>query len=76
MRALPRDAYVPLISGPIQEYVRRWLSGHYERGPGTVKELFAEAAWNAVRGPGVVGGGSARDQGTGRSSTAPEGSNR
>jgi AcrR family transcriptional regulator len=36
----------------------------------------AEAAWNAVRGPGVVGGGSARDQGTGRSSTAPEGSNR
>jgi AcrR family transcriptional regulator len=76
MRALPRDAYVPLISGPIQEYVRRWLSGHYERGPGTVKELFAEAAWNAVRGPGAVGGGSARDQGTGRSSTAPEGSNR
>jgi AcrR family transcriptional regulator len=27
MRALPPDAYVPLISGPIQEYVRRWLSG-------------------------------------------------
>jgi AcrR family transcriptional regulator len=49
MRALPIDAYVPLISGPIQEYVRRWLSGHYERPPGTMKELFAEAAWQAVR---------------------------
>lgn len=50
MRALPRDTYVPLISGPIQEYLRRWLSGHYERPPGSVRELFAEAAWRAVRG--------------------------
>lgn len=49
MRALPADAYVPLISGPIQEYVRRWLSGHYERPPGAMKELFADAAWKAVR---------------------------
>lgn len=49
MRALPPDAYVPLISGPIQEYVRRWLSGHYERAPGAMKELFAEAAWKSVR---------------------------
>jgi len=49
MRALPPDAYVPLISGPIQEYVRRWLSGHYERPPGAMKELFADAAWKAVR---------------------------
>lgn len=52
MRALPADAYVPLISGPIQEYVRRWLSGHYERPPGVMKELFAQAAWNAVRAEG------------------------
>jgi hypothetical protein len=49
MRALPPDAYVPLISGPIQEYVRRWLSGHYERPPGAIKELFADAAWKSVR---------------------------
>jgi AcrR family transcriptional regulator len=48
MRALPPDAYVPLISGPIHEYVRRWLSGHYERPPGALKELFADAAWRAV----------------------------
>lgn len=49
MRALPPNAYVPLISGPTQEYVRRWLSGHYERPPGAMKELFADAAWKSVR---------------------------
>lgn len=50
MRILPIEAYVPLISGPIQEYVRRWLSGHHSNGPLKVKALFAEAAWNAVKG--------------------------
>ncbi len=50
MRRLPREVYVPLISGPIQEYVRRWLSGHYERSPVSLKSLFADAAWNAVKG--------------------------
>lgn len=49
MRALPPETYVPLISGPIQEYVRRWLSGHSERPLGAVKELFADAAWKSVR---------------------------
>ena len=50
MRILPVEAYVPLISGPIQEYVRRWLSGQHPNGPRQVKVLFAEAAWNAVKG--------------------------
>jgi len=50
MRTLPPEVYVPLISGPIQEYVRRWLSGHYERSPVSLKAVFAEAAWNAVKG--------------------------
>ena len=49
MRVLPVDTYVPLISGPIQEYVRRWLSGHHRHNPRRVKALFAEAAWNAVK---------------------------
>ena len=49
MRVLPVDTYVPLISGPIQEYVRRWLSGHHQHSPRRVKALFAEAAWNAVK---------------------------
>lgn len=50
VRVLPVDAYVPLISGPIQEYVRRWLSGHHPNPPAKVKTLFADAAWNAVKG--------------------------
>ncbi len=50
MRILPIETYVPLISGPIQEYVRRWLSGHHPTSPRQVKDLFAEAAWNAVKG--------------------------
>jgi len=48
MRLLPAETYVPLISGPIQEYVRRWLSGHNARSPRKVREVFADAAWNAV----------------------------
>jgi AcrR family transcriptional regulator len=50
IRALPVDVYVPLISGPIQEYVRRWLSGHHRHSPRKVEGLFADAAWNAVKG--------------------------
>ena len=49
MRVLPVETYVPLISGATQEYVRRWLSGHHDKGPEEVKTLFAEAAWNAVK---------------------------
>ncbi|MGE0625327.1 MAG: TetR/AcrR family transcriptional regulator [Pseudomonadales bacterium] len=49
MRHLPPETYVPLISGPIQEYVRRWLSGHHAKGPRQVKALFAQAAWGAVK---------------------------
>jgi hypothetical protein len=50
MRQLPIDAYVPLISGPIQEYVRRWLSGHHDISPKQVEDVFSDAAWNAVKG--------------------------
>ena len=46
---LPLHAYVPLISGPIEAYVRRWLSGDAP-SPEHVQHLFADAAWNAVKG--------------------------
>jgi AcrR family transcriptional regulator len=49
MRRLPADTYVPLISGPMQEYVRRWLSDQ-AGNPARVKGIFADAAWNAVKG--------------------------
>ena len=52
MRALPLDTYVPLISGPVQEFTRRWLSGQSGSGSSIsreMKELFADAAWKAVK---------------------------
>jgi len=50
IRLLSVDVYVPLISGPIQDYVRRWLSGDHKVVPRKVEALFADAAWNAVKG--------------------------
>lgn len=49
MRALPPETYVPLISGPIRDYTRQWLSGRVQKEPAAVKGVFAEAAWNAVK---------------------------
>jgi len=49
MKALPIDAYVPIISGPIQDYTRAWLAGQVKESPAKVKAVFADAAWNAVR---------------------------
>ncbi len=49
MKALPIDTYVPIISGPIQDYTRYWLSGQVKESPAKVKSVFADAAWNAVR---------------------------
>ena len=50
MRQLPSDAYVPLITGAVQEYARRWLAGQAEASPRKLREVFADAAWQAVRG--------------------------
>jgi AcrR family transcriptional regulator len=50
MKALPVDTYVPIISGPIQDYTRHWLAGQVKDSPAKVKDVFADAAWNAVRG--------------------------
>ena len=50
MKALPIDTYVPIISGPIQDYTRYWLAGQVKESPAKVKSVFADAAWNAVRG--------------------------
>ena len=50
MKALPVDTYVPIISGPIQDYTRHWLAGQVKDSPAKMKDVFADAAWNAVRG--------------------------
>ncbi len=49
MRVLPPETYVPLISGPIRDYTRQWLSGRVQKEPAQVQGVFAEAAWNAVK---------------------------
>jgi AcrR family transcriptional regulator len=66
MRQLPQDTYVPIIGGPIEEYFRRWFAGECKLSPAAVKDVFAEAAWSAVRGTTA--------QGSGRSPTSPDGS--
>jgi len=50
MKSLPLDTYVPLISGPVQEYTRRWLARQVDRTPASLNSVFSDAAWNAVRG--------------------------
>jgi AcrR family transcriptional regulator len=49
MKGLPIHTYVPLISAPIQDYTRHWLAGRVDDAPAKVKNVFAEAAWNAVK---------------------------
>jgi AcrR family transcriptional regulator len=49
MKQLPADTYVPIISGPIQDYARQWLSGQLPTPPSEVKHIFAEAAWRGVQ---------------------------
>jgi len=49
MKRLPVDTYVPIISGPIQDYARHWLAGQTNASPAKAKNVFADAAWNAVR---------------------------
>ena len=49
MKILPVESYIPIISGPIQEYTRRWLAGQIKQPPAELKIVFADAAWNSVR---------------------------
>lgn len=50
MRILPVETYIPIISGPIQDYARHWLAGQFKDSPAKVKGVFADAAWSAVKG--------------------------
>jgi AcrR family transcriptional regulator len=48
MKMLPPTTYIPIISGPIEDYTRAWLSGRTDRPPAAVKGVFADAAWAAM----------------------------
>lgn len=49
MKQLPPETYIPIISGPVEDYARLWLSGRTRTPLSEVAEVFADAAWNAVR---------------------------
>lgn len=50
LRPLPRDVYASLVLGPVHDYARRALSGQTREKLSRHKELFADAAWQSVRG--------------------------
>jgi AcrR family transcriptional regulator len=49
IRLLPKETYIPIISGPIEDYARHWLAGQFRASPADVKNVFADAAWHGVR---------------------------
>lgn len=49
MKRLPLECYSSLITGAAHDYARLWLSGRVKSNIKTHRELFADAAWNAVK---------------------------
>lgn len=50
-RRLPRECWAPLVLGPVHDYARRWLNGQVKTAIAVHADVFADAAWNAVRHP-------------------------
>lgn len=50
LKALPFEVYHSLIIGPAQDYALRWLRGDARQSLAELRELYAEAAWQSVRG--------------------------
>jgi AcrR family transcriptional regulator len=49
LKALPRECYPSLITGPVHDYARLWLSGRAKTDIKAYREVFAEAAWSSVK---------------------------
>lgn len=49
MKKFPREVYGSLIIGPAHDYARLWLSGRAKTDIRAYRDLFADAAWAAVR---------------------------
>lgn len=49
LKKLPLEVYGPLITGPAHDYTRLWLSGRAKTDIKAYREIFAEAAWRAVK---------------------------
>jgi AcrR family transcriptional regulator len=49
LKKLPQEVYASLIVGPAHDYARLWLSGRAKTDIKAYREIFADAAWNAVK---------------------------
>ncbi|WP_019141640.1 TetR/AcrR family transcriptional regulator [Noviherbaspirillum massiliense] len=49
LKTLPMEVVGSLITGPAHDYARLWLSGRVKTNIRTYREIFAEAAWNALK---------------------------
>lgn len=49
LKKLPGECFSSLIIGPAHDYARLWLSGRARTDIKAYREIFAEAAWNAVK---------------------------
>lgn len=56
--AIPAELYAAQLIGPAQEFLRLWLSGRCRIDPKAAAPQLAEAAWRALRGPGIPAGNS------------------
>ena len=50
LKRLPKECYSSLITGASHDYARLWLSGRVKSDIKTYRDIFAEAAWNSVKG--------------------------
>lgn len=49
LKKLPLEVYGSLITGPAHDYARLWLTGRAKTNIKAYREVFAEAAWNALK---------------------------
>jgi AcrR family transcriptional regulator len=50
-REMPRDCFVSVVIGPVQDFTRNWLAGRTRSSLADCRELFMQVAWDAVRAP-------------------------
>ncbi len=49
LKKLPLECYASIITGPAHDYARLWLSGRAKTDIKAFREIFADAAWNALK---------------------------
>ncbi len=49
IKRLPKECYSSLLLGSAHDYARLWLSGRSKKPIGKFRDIFAEAAWSALK---------------------------